>query len=149
MHCFSTWLNSLLISFSNQVISGSAFLSFMACAYSPAYIEDYMQYIKEKRNGLYGATSMIVSNFIIGTPYLCELNLDQGVDIASWCKLTLTLQSSSLWCFHQFLIGSLTSSQRLRPSLFRSYGCSSTSSEPKVWSFLCHRCFHPLLSHLH
>jgi hypothetical protein len=33
--------------------------------------QDYMQFIKEKRNGLYGATAMIVSNFLIGIPYLC------------------------------------------------------------------------------
>ena len=46
-------------------------MSFMACAYSPAYIEDYMLFIKEKRNGLYGATAMTVSNFLIGIPYLC------------------------------------------------------------------------------
>ena len=46
-------------------------MSFMACAYSPAYLEDYMQFIKEKRNGLYGATAMILANFIIGIPYLC------------------------------------------------------------------------------
>ncbi len=47
-------------------------MSFMACAYSPAYLEDYMQFIKEKRNGLYGATAMILANFIIGIPYLCK-----------------------------------------------------------------------------
>lgn len=46
-------------------------MSFMAVAYSPAYIEDYMQFIKEKRNGLYGATAMIISNFLVGLPYLC------------------------------------------------------------------------------
>lgn len=46
-------------------------MSFMACAYAPAYLEDYMQFIKEKRNGLYGATEMTVSNFLVGTPYLC------------------------------------------------------------------------------
>jgi hypothetical protein len=46
-------------------------MSFMACAYSPAYLEDYLQFIKEKRNGLYGATAMIISNFLIGIPYLC------------------------------------------------------------------------------
>lgn len=46
-------------------------MSFMACAYCPAYLEDYLQFIKEKRNGLYGATAMMVSNFLVGTPYLC------------------------------------------------------------------------------
>jgi hypothetical protein len=46
-------------------------MSFMAVAYSPAYLEDYMQYIKEKRNGLYGSTAMIIANFLTGIPYLC------------------------------------------------------------------------------
>ncbi|KAK3302445.1 uncharacterized protein B0T15DRAFT_487574 [Chaetomium strumarium] len=49
---------------------GSAFMSFMAVAYCPAYLEDYLQYIKEKRNGLYGSTAMLLSNFLIGIPYL-------------------------------------------------------------------------------
>ncbi|KAK4135363.1 P-loop containing nucleoside triphosphate hydrolase protein [Trichocladium antarcticum] len=56
--------------FINSIFYGSAFMSFMAVAYTPAYIEDYMQYIKEKRNGLYGATAMMVSNFLVGIPYL-------------------------------------------------------------------------------
>ena len=47
-------------------------MSFMAVAYCPAYLEDYIQFIKEKRNGLYGATELIVSNFFIGIPYLCK-----------------------------------------------------------------------------
>lgn len=46
-------------------------MSFMAVAYCPAYLEDYMQFIKEKRNGLYDATAMNISNFLIGIPYLC------------------------------------------------------------------------------
>lgn len=46
-------------------------MSFMAVAYAPAYLEDYMQFIKDKRNGLYSASEMIVSNFLIGIPYLC------------------------------------------------------------------------------
>ncbi|KXX80484.1 ABC transporter G family member 15 [Madurella mycetomatis] len=59
-----------IIPLTNAIFFGSAFMSFMACAYAPAYLEDYMQFIKEKRNGLYGVTEMIVSNFLIGTPYL-------------------------------------------------------------------------------
>jgi hypothetical protein len=55
--------------------SGSAFMSFMAVAYCPAYLEDYTQYVKEKHNGLYGATELIVSNFFIGIPYLCKPSL--------------------------------------------------------------------------
>ncbi len=53
-------------------VFGSAFMSFMAVAYVPAFLEDRQQYIKEHRNGLYSAAELIVSNFLIGLPYLCE-----------------------------------------------------------------------------
>lgn len=51
---------------------GSAFMSFMAVAYVPAYLEDRATFIKERANGLYGPTPFILSNFIIGLPYLCR-----------------------------------------------------------------------------
>lgn len=47
-------------------------MSFMAVAYVPAFIEDRMTFIKERANGLYGALPFIVSNFIIGLPFLCK-----------------------------------------------------------------------------
>jgi hypothetical protein len=50
-------------------------MSFMAVAYIPAYIEDRSLYIKERANGLYGPTSFMVSNFIIGLPFLCKHSL--------------------------------------------------------------------------
>lgn len=54
----------------NAIFFGSAFMSFMAVAYVPAFLEDRLQYVKEHHNGLYGATELIVSNFFIGIPYL-------------------------------------------------------------------------------
>jgi hypothetical protein len=50
---------------------GSAFLSFMAVAYVPAYLEDRSIFLKDRANGLYGPTVFLVSNFLIGLPYLC------------------------------------------------------------------------------
>lgn len=50
---------------------GSAFMSFMAVAYVPAFLEDRAIFVKERANGLYGPTAFLVSNFIIGLPYLC------------------------------------------------------------------------------
>jgi hypothetical protein len=47
-------------------------MSFMAVAYVPAYLEDRSTFVKERANGLYGATPFIVSNFLIGLPYLCK-----------------------------------------------------------------------------
>lgn len=56
--------------FINAIFFGSAFMSFMAVAYVPAFLEDRQQYVKEHHNGLYGALELIVSNFLIGIPYL-------------------------------------------------------------------------------
>lgn len=60
--------------FSNFLLQffGSAFMSFMAVAYVPAYLEDRAIYVKERANGLYGPTVFMLSNFIIGLPYLCK-----------------------------------------------------------------------------
>ena len=62
-------------SFINAIFFGAAFLSFMAVAYIPAYIEDLALFKKERANGLYGPTSFIVSNFLTGLPYLFIITL--------------------------------------------------------------------------
>ncbi|MCJ1327169.1 hypothetical protein MMC10_003836 [Thelotrema lepadinum] len=56
--------------FINAIFFGSAFMSFMAVAYVPAYLEDRAMFIKERANGLYGAGSFLIANFLIGLPYL-------------------------------------------------------------------------------
>ncbi|KAH0535981.1 hypothetical protein FGG08_007118 [Glutinoglossum americanum] len=56
--------------FINAIFFGSAFMSFMAVAYVPAFLEDRGTFIKERANGLYGATSFMITNFLIGMPYL-------------------------------------------------------------------------------
>lgn len=50
-------------------------MSFMAVAYVPAFLEDRDIYIKEFRNGLYGAAELVISNFVIGVPYLFMIAL--------------------------------------------------------------------------
>jgi hypothetical protein len=57
-------------SFTNAIFFGGAFMSFMAVAYIPAYLEDLSLYRKERANGLYGPTSFMLANFIVGIPYL-------------------------------------------------------------------------------
>ena len=56
--------------FINAIFFGGAFLSFMAVAYVPAYLEDRATFVKDRANGLYGAASFSIANFIIGMPYL-------------------------------------------------------------------------------
>lgn len=54
---------------------GSAFMSFMAVAYVPAFLEDRATFIKERANGLYGAMPFMLANFLIGLPFLCTHSL--------------------------------------------------------------------------
>jgi hypothetical protein len=56
--------------FINAIFFGSAFMSFMAVAYVPAFLEDHATFLKERANGLYGAAPFVISNFLIGLPYL-------------------------------------------------------------------------------
>lgn len=59
-----------LQAFATCILFGSAFMSFMATVYVPAFVEDRQVYIKDRENGLYGSTVFMFSNFIIGLPYL-------------------------------------------------------------------------------
>ncbi|KAF9891761.1 hypothetical protein FE257_003242 [Aspergillus nanangensis] len=61
---------SSLQPYANCVLFGSAFMSFMAVVYVPAFIEDRTVYVKDRANGLYGSTAFAISNFIVGLPYL-------------------------------------------------------------------------------
>ncbi|KAL8980278.1 MAG: hypothetical protein Q9177_005923 [Variospora cf. flavescens] len=47
--------------FTNAIFFGSAFMSFMAVAYVPAFLEDRATFIKERANGLYVLISLIFS----------------------------------------------------------------------------------------
>ncbi|KEQ57572.1 ATP-binding cassette transporter-like protein [Aureobasidium melanogenum CBS 110374] len=55
--------------FINAIFFGSAFMSFMAVAYVPAFLEDYGTFAKERANGLYGPTAFTIANFLIGLPF--------------------------------------------------------------------------------
>ncbi|MCJ1387170.1 hypothetical protein MMC18_000010 [Xylographa bjoerkii] len=58
--------------FINAIFFASAFMSFMAIAYVPAFLEDRATLVKERANGLYGPISFMIANFLIGVPYLCK-----------------------------------------------------------------------------
>ena len=52
-------------------------MSFMAVAYVPSFLEDRATFVKERQNGLYGATAFMLSNFLIGLPYLCTYQISK------------------------------------------------------------------------
>ncbi|CAL3962391.1 unnamed protein product [Diplocarpon coronariae] len=69
--------------FINAIFFGSAFMSFMAVAYVPSFLEDRLTFVKERANGLYGPTAFMLSNFLIGLPYLFLISVLFSV-IAYW-----------------------------------------------------------------
>ncbi|GAM18398.1 hypothetical protein SAMD00019534_015730 [Acytostelium subglobosum LB1] len=89
--------------FINAIFFGSAFMSFMAVAYVPAFLEDRLQYVKEHSNGLYGATAFTISNFLIGIPYLFIIALVFSV-ISYWLtNFQPTAQAFFTWIMWIFL----------------------------------------------
>jgi ABC-type multidrug transport system permease subunit len=54
----------------NAIFFGGAFMSFMAVAYVPAFLEDLHTFEKERANGLVKPASFMVANFISGLPFL-------------------------------------------------------------------------------
>ncbi|KAL8767246.1 MAG: hypothetical protein Q9194_006039 [Teloschistes cf. exilis] len=93
---------------SAKVFFGSAFMSFMAVAYVPAFLEDRATFIKERANGLYGATAFMISNFMIGLPYLFLISLIFSI-IAYWLNNFRPSASAFftwvMWLFLDLLAG--------------------------------------------
>ncbi|KAL8778659.1 MAG: hypothetical protein Q9213_007307 [Squamulea squamosa] len=94
--------------FTNAIFFGSAFMSFMAVAYVPAFLEDRATFVKERANGLYGATAFMISNFLIGLPYLFLISLIFSI-IAYWLNNFRPSASAFftwvMWLFLDLLAG--------------------------------------------
>ncbi|KAL2196337.1 P-loop containing nucleoside triphosphate hydrolase protein [Corynascus similis CBS 632.67] len=54
----------------NALLVSCGFMSFMAVTYVPAFVEDYRQFQLDRRNGLCGPAPFLLSNLIVGTPFL-------------------------------------------------------------------------------
>jgi len=90
-------------SFINAIFFGGAFMSFMAVAYIPAYLEDRALFVKERANGLYGPTSFILANFITGIPYLFLIAMLFSV-VAYWLSnFRPTAEAFFTWVMWLFL----------------------------------------------
>jgi hypothetical protein len=89
--------------FINAIFFGSAFMSFMAVAYVPAFLEDRAAFAKELANGLYGAAPFVLSNFIIGLPYLFIIAVLFSV-VAYWLSgFQPTAEAFFTWIMWLFL----------------------------------------------
>lgn len=97
--------------FINAIFFGSAFMSFMAVAYVPAYLEDRSTFIKERANGLYGATSFLVANFIIGLPWLFVISVLFSI-VAYWL-CNFRADASAFFTFVMWLFLDLVAAESL------------------------------------
>ena len=89
--------------FINGIFFGSAFMSFMAVAYVPAFLEDHATFAKDRANGLYGALPFLIANFIIGLPYLFLISVIFSV-IAYWLSnFRPTGDAFMMWIMWLFL----------------------------------------------
>jgi hypothetical protein len=97
--------------FTNAIFFGGAFMSFMAVAYIPAYLEDLAMFRKERANGLYGPTSFMVANFVVGVPYLFLIALVFSV-IAYWLG-NFNPEASRFWTWVMWLFLDLLAAESL------------------------------------
>jgi ABC-type multidrug transport system ATPase subunit len=69
--------------YANCILFGSTFMSFMAVVYVPAFVEDRAVFVKDRANGLYGSTPFVISNFLVGLPYLFIITITSS-SFAYW-----------------------------------------------------------------
>lgn len=54
----------------SQIFFALCFISLAAIIYAPAFIEDYLNFVHDRRNRVYGIMEFSASNFVVGLPYL-------------------------------------------------------------------------------
>jgi len=87
----------------NAMFFGSAFMSFMAIAYVPAFLEDRATFAKERANGLCGPLAFTIANFLIGLPYLFFISLLFSVVVYFLSNFTPTFKAFMMWVLWLFL----------------------------------------------
>ncbi|KAF7577405.1 CcmA, ABC-type multidrug transport system, ATPase component [Pyrenophora tritici-repentis] len=96
-------LQSNIQAFTNAIFFGGAFMSFMAVAYIPAFLEDLSLYQKERANGLYGPLAFTIANFFVGLPYLFLITILFSV-VSYWLgNFNPTAEGFWMWVLWLFL----------------------------------------------
>lgn len=104
-------IQSSIQPFINALFFGGAFISFMAVAYVPSFLEDRATFVKERANGLYGATAFLVSNSLIGIPYLFLIAL--MFSIPSYFLINFRSDASAFWTYVLWLFLDLLAAESL------------------------------------
>ena len=97
--------------FINAIFYSGAFMSFMTVAYVPAYLEDYQAYKKEHFNGLYGTSAFVVSNFIVGLPYIFITTI--LFSIITYFMINFRVSGSGFWYYVMWLFLDLLAAESM------------------------------------
>ncbi|GAD98658.1 ATP-binding cassette transporter, putative [Paecilomyces variotii No. 5] len=97
--------------FVSSIFFSSAFISFMAVAYVPAFLEDRATFSKERANGLVGPLAFTVSNFLIGLPFLFVITVLFAV-VQYWLT-NMRPNADSFWMFVLWLFLDLVAAESL------------------------------------
>ncbi|EKG12826.1 ABC transporter-like protein [Macrophomina phaseolina MS6] len=97
--------------FINAIFFGGAFMSFMAVAYIPSFLEDRSLFVKERANGLYGPTAFMVANFITGVPFLFIITIVFSV-ISYWLS-NFRASADGFWNWVMWLFLDLLAAESL------------------------------------
>lgn len=90
-------------SFINAIFFGGAFMSLMAVASIPAFLEDKAVFQKERADGLYGPSLFVLSNFLVGLPFLLSFSVLFS-SVAYWlCNFRPSLGGYCSWILWLFL----------------------------------------------
>jgi ABC-type multidrug transport system permease subunit len=97
--------------FINAIFFSSAFMSFMAVAYVPAYLEDQATFFKERANGIVGPLSFMFANFLIGLPFLFLITVLFSV-VEYWLT-GFRADGTAFWMFVLWLFLDLVAAESL------------------------------------
>lgn len=97
--------------FINAIFFSGAFLSFMTVAYIPSYLEDLRNYRKENMNGLTGPAAFVISNFIVGIPFLFGIVL--LFSVITYFMSNFRHSASGFWYFTLWLFLDLVAAESL------------------------------------
>lgn len=89
--------------FITAIFFSGAFMSFMAIASIPSYVEDLAMFRKERANGLYGPTAFMFANFLVGLPYLFLITIIFSCVAYFLVNLRPSADSFFLWVLYLFL----------------------------------------------
>jgi len=90
-------------SFVDVIFFGGAFMSLMAVTSIPAYLEDRAVFQRERALGLYGPWLFVLSNFLVGLPFLLSFSVLFS-SVAYWlCNFRPSLTGYCAWILWLFL----------------------------------------------